>query len=287
MEHFDPKLLATLGIEKVATTLMDIGVDELFPGQWQKRKYFDEKSQTELDGSMRSAGTNVVPIIAVPRSTGHGYSIIAGERRWRSAQRIGLRQVKCEVGNYTYQQALFISAIENLQRSDLNPIEEATSYQELENEFGISHDLIARQIGKSRAHISNYLRLLKLDITVRDALIHKKLTFGQARPLCSLPLKSDQRAIAKRAIRLEWSVLQIQNAVYEITKKAPEPVKLSDQDADLRRLEREISEVTGISCIVRRTPKGNWELGFIAQGTEIFSGLLERLGIEIDADLEN
>ncbi|MBM5458936.1 ParB/RepB/Spo0J family partition protein [Pseudomonas sp. P66] len=286
MDQLDPKKLATLGIEQVPTTLMDIGLDQLFPGKWQKRKFFDDASLDELGDSMKSAGTNVVPLIVVPRQRGGGYNIVAGERRWRAAQRIGLATLKCEVGNYSFQQALFICAIENLQRADLNPIEEATSYQDLGNEFALSHDEIGRQLGKSRGHISNYLRLLQLDIRVRDALIQLRLTYGQARPLCALPHKVDQRRIAEKAIRLKWSVVQIQQAVNSITKKTPDPIKLSDTDADIRRLEREISEVTGLDCIVKRHATGRWQLGFNAPESESFSGLLERLGIHTDADFE-
>lgn len=284
--QLDPKKLDSLGIEKVPTTLMDIGLEELFAGVWQQRKFFSDESLDDLADSLLAAGKNVVPIIAVPRKGG-GYNIVAGERRWRAAQRIGLATVKCEIGDYTYRQALFISTIENLQREDLNPIEEATSYSEMASEFTLSHDDLARQLGKSRGHISNYLRLLQLDIRVRDALIHRRLTYGQARPLCTLKHKFDQRKIAEKAMRFEWTVTRIQKAVNDITQKAPAPVRLSDNDSDIKRLEREISEVTGLDCIVKRSPNGRWQLGFNAPESESFSGLLERLGVHTDADLEN
>lgn len=285
MYQLDTKKMDSLGIEKVPTTLMDIGLDQLFAGLWQKRRFFNDESLDELADSMRAAGTNVVPIIATPRKKG-GYDIIAGERRWRAAQRIGLDTLKCEVGNYTYEQALFISAVENLQREDLNPIEEATSYQDLASEFELSHDDLARQLGKSRGHVSNYVRLLQLDIRVRDALINRKLSYGQARPLCSLKNKFDQRKIAENAMRFDWPVVRIQAAVNEITKKTVSPVRLSETDSDIKRLEQEISEVTGLDCIVKRSANGRWQLGFNAPESESFSGLLERLGIHTDADLE-
>lgn len=285
MYHLDPEELDTLGIESVLTTLMDIGVEQLFPGIWQQRKSFGEAALDDLADSMKTAGTNVVPLIVVPRAEG-GYSIIAGERRWRAAQRLQMAKLKCEVGKYSYRQALYISAVENIQRDDLNPIEEATSFQVLADEFGLSHDVIAYRVGKSRAHVSNYTRLLKLDFRVRDALISKRLTFAQARPLCSLRFMSDQRKIAEKALKLDWSVLEITNAVNKILKKPDVTVKLSDSDADLRRLERAISERVGLECVVRRSPKGQWQLGFNAPESESFSGLLERLGVRTDIDFE-
>lgn len=285
MYQLDPKELDTLGIDLVLTTLMDIGVEQLFPGIWQQRKSFSEAALDDLADSMQTAGTNIVPLIVVPRAEG-GFSIIAGERRWRAAQRIQMRKLKCEVGKYSYRQALYISAVENIQRDDLNPIEEATSFQVLAEEFDLSHDVIARRVGKTRAHVSNYVRLLKLDFRVRDALISKRLTFAQARPLCSLELLSDQRKVAEKAMRLEWSVLEITSAVNKILKKPQVTVRLSDIDADLRRLERAISERVGLECVVRRSPKGQWQLGFNAPESESFSGLLERLGVRTDIDFE-
>lgn len=277
----------SLGIDQVATTLKIIEVELLYPGQWQKRESFENEPLEELTESLDTSGINVIPIIVTPRPCGVGYAIIAGERRWRAAQRLQWTHVKCEVGNFNFRQALFISTVENLQRRDLNPIEEAVSYRDLADEFtDLSHDDIARQVGKSRAHVSNYIRLLQLDIKVRDALKNRSLTFAQARPLCSLKHNLDQRKIAEKAVKHGWSVAKISQEVSELTAKPKAVVRLSDTDADLRRLEREISEVTGLDCVVRRSPKGQWQLGFNAPESESFSGLLSRLGVAIDEDLE-
>lgn len=287
MYQIDPKKFPALNIDKVATTLAVIGVDELFPGIWQKRKSFEEEALDDLADSMDAAGINVVPVIVMPRNEGAGYWIIAGERRWRSAQRANQQVLKCEVGEFSYEQALFISTVENLQRQDLNPIEEAESYQALAAEFtALTHDDIARQIGKSRGHVSNYLRLLQLPMKVRDALIARKLTSSQARPLCTLADPSDQLRVADLAIKRQWSVKEIGNEVARVlASKAPSrPVeaRLSDKDADLRVLERQISEITGVDCLVRRSERGNWQLAFIATHVDSFTGLLQKLGIEAD-----
>lgn len=286
MYQLDPKKLSCLGIQDVPTTLMNIEVERLHPGVWQKRKLFSEESLDDLADSMKTTGTNVVPMIVCFRPDGD-FSIIAGERRWRSGQRLGFRTLKCEVGAYSYEQAAYISAIENLQRTDLNPIEEATSYNDLCTELNLSHGDLATQLGKSRSHISNYVRLLDLDIRVRDSLISSRLSYGHARPLCSLKNKADQRNIAEKAVRFEWSVQKIQQAVNALTQRKPSPVKLSDTDPDLKRLERDISEVTGLDCVVKRTPGGSWQLGFLAPESESFTGLLDRLGVRFDSDLEN
>lgn len=273
-----------LGIDQVPTELRNISLDQLQAGVWQQRWNFDEASLGELANSMRVAGKNVVPAIVTRHPSG-GFSIIAGERRWRAAALVGLPTLQCIVGAYTFEQASYISIVENLQREDLNPIEEATSYQLLQERFDISHEEIGQQIGKSRSHVTNYLRLLKLDIQVRDALIRRELTAGQARPLCTLDHHFQQRRIAENAIRKGWPVTRISKEVASVLQKPVPVVKLSDNDPDLRRLEREISETVGLECVVKRSAKGQWQLGFNAGDDDTFSGLLERLGVKTDADL--
>lgn len=286
MYQSDQPKYTTFEIDKVQTVLQSIPLEQLKRGPWQQRRYFDESKLDELADSMRAAGTNVVPIIVAPHYEG-GFSIVAGERRWRAAQKIGHDKLSCLVGKYSYEQAAFICAVENLQREDINPIEEASSYLALQDQLNFSHEMIAKQIGKSRSHVTNYLRLLKLDIQVRDALVRGRLTYGQARPLCTLDSPAQQRRIAENTMRYEWPVIRVAKEVEALTRKPNTPVRLSDTDADLRRLERAISETTGLDCIIKRSPKGQWQLGFNAPSSEIFLGLLERLGVETDADLEN
>ncbi len=274
------------GINKVKTVVMHIPLDQLRPGPWQQRKYFDEPKILELADSMKAAGTNVVPAIVTPDETKGGYNIIAGERRWRAAQRNGADTLHCLVGVYDYEQAAFICAVENLQRADLNPIEEAASYQALQDQLQFSHEDIAQKIGKSRPHVTNYLRLLKLDIQVRDALAKGTLSYAQARPLCALEFPMQQRKIALRAVKESWSVVRINREVILLTKKPVERVHHTNTDADLRRLEQTISENTGVPCMVRKKPDGVWHVGFVATDTEVFNGLLKILGVEIDSEME-
>lgn len=273
--------MTSLGINTVPIELRNIPVDMLHPGVWQQRSSFDEESISELAVSIKAAGENVVPIIVKPRVEG-GYSIIAGERRWRAAQRVQLHELKALVGNYTHEQAMFIAAVENLQRKDLNPMDEARSYQTFITDMHLNHDQIAVQIGKSRPHVTSYLRLLTLDIRVRDAIENGRLTYGQARPLCTLKSMQIQRSICEKAIRLSWSVKRITEEVAKVLDK-PKPVaRLSDADVDIRRLERAVSEATGLDCVVKRSTQGQWQIGFNAGNSDSFQGLLERLGVMTD-----
>ncbi|RRV05446.1 ParB/RepB/Spo0J family partition protein [Stutzerimonas xanthomarina] len=275
--------LTSLNIQNVPAALMSIPVDLLHRGTWQQRRIFSDRALDELAESMATSGGNVVPIIVTPRPNG-GYAIIAGERRWRAAQRLGFETLQALVGAYSYEQAAFICAVENLQRENLTPIEEASSYQTLTTEFGLTHDEIARQIGKSRPHVTSYLRLLSLDIRVRDAIQAGRLTYGQARPICTLKSASQQREVCDKAVRLQWSVKRIEQEVIKLTEKVRPVVRLSDSDPDIRSIERAISEATGLECIVKRSPAGQWQVGFNAGNSESFEGLLERLGVRPDDD---
>lgn len=273
--------LTTLGINTVKVEVRYIPIELLHPGIWQQRTRFDDESIDELAASMRSGGTNVAAIIARPRAEG-GFSIIAGERRWRAGQRVPMHEMKVEIGDYSHEQAMFIASVENLQREDLNPMDEARGYQTFLSEMGVTHDELATAIGKSRSRVTSYLGLLSLDIRVRDALESGRFTYGQARQLTPIKSLRTQREICEKAIRLQWSVKQIAAEVAKVMDK-PKPVaRLSDTDVDLRRLERSVSEATGLECIVKRSPQGQWQIGFNAGNSDSFQGLLERLGVLTD-----
>ncbi|HHH9441236.1 TPA: ParB/RepB/Spo0J family partition protein [Pseudomonas aeruginosa] len=275
-----PETSQCLGINKVPVEFRDVDVDLMHPGVWQTRRNFTLAELEELGDSMVTSGGNVTRVVLCPRAQG-GYYIISGERRWRAAQLKMIPRLQCIIGAYSHDQARFISAVENVLRVQLNPIEEAQAYADIQ-ETGLSHEQIGKELGKSRSHISNYLRLLTLDIAVKDALIHGKLTATQARPLCSLDAKLLQREIASKAIRLAWSVKRIEDEVSKHLNKPKPKVALPRQDADIDRLTRLISEHTGYPCVIKKTPSGNWQMGFIMTGDDQFVGLIERLGIKVD-----
>jgi ParB family chromosome partitioning protein len=286
MYQSDPTQSSTLEIHKVKTELRQIPVDLCHSGMWQQRKTFNEQQMQELAASMKIAGENVTPIVLTPDPSG-GYSIISGERRWRAAQINRFEYVKALVGKYSFSQAAFIAAAENLQRADLNPIEEASSFYTMKQQANLSDEQIAAEFGKTRSHVSNYIRLLSLDIKVRDALIRGVLTFSQARPLCTLEHLFQQRDIAEMAIKHEWSNKAISEAVNKVLTKPKVSVKKTKTDADIASLERTISEKTGYPCRVKKTPAGHWLVSFLPGADDQFMGLLEQLGIKTDFDLGN
>jgi ParB family transcriptional regulator, chromosome partitioning protein len=272
--------MKTLDIHRVPTQLKRIPVDQLHPGPWQFRREFSEESINEMASSLSTGGINFNPLVVCPRNAG-GYYIICGERRWKGATRAMLGELECKVGDYNHAQALFIAIADNIQREEFNPIEEARAYKELV-EGGKRHEDIAKAVGRSRGHVSNYLRLLELDIAVRDMLIRGSLLASHARLLCSLESHTKQREIATAAVRGQWSYLKLQTKINEILNKPKPSADLTTGDPDIARLERIISEHTGYNCIIRKTAKNTWQAGFLMTSNEQFAGLLERMGIDVD-----
>lgn len=268
------------GVNEVKTQLRRVGVDQLHPGPWQPRRHFSHVELSELSRSLMTAGGNVTPLIVVPRPSG-GFYIISGERRWRAAQLAAIHDLLVLVGDYSDEQARFIAIIDNIQRSDLTPIEEATAYLELQK-GGLSHDDIAVEVSRSRGHVSNYIRMLSLDLRVRDLIGKGTLQPSHARLLCTVDAKQLQYDLALKTVRLEWSCKALAARIAEITNKPKPKVNLESKDVDVKRLTRIVSETTGYPCVIRKTERGNWEIGFLMSNDDQFCGLLERLGIDTD-----
>lgn len=187
---------ALLGTEERTQTLP---LTALKPNRMQPRSLFDEGGLEELAQSIRTQGV-VQPLIVAPRSDG-SYTIIAGERRFRAARLAGLKQVPVVMRDVADERELLeLALVENLQRADLNPLEEAEAYQELGARFGLSHEEIGGRVGKSRAAVSNALRLLRLPAEVQDLLRDGRMTAGQARPLLALSDPAAQVRLARRAV---------------------------------------------------------------------------------------
>lgn len=173
-------------LEADTSGLRTLALGDLRPNRFQPRAYFDEEGLSELAESIRSQGI-VQPLVVTPDDQG-GFRIIAGERRWRAAQRAGLNEVPAVVREVDGDQHLLeLALVENLQRADLNAVEEAEAYRSLGQSFGLSHEQIAQRVGKSRSAVTNALRLLKLPPEVLDMLRDGRLSGGQARPLATLP----------------------------------------------------------------------------------------------------
>lgn len=198
-------------------------VESLKPNRFQPRTYFDEAAIAELSESIRIQGL-VQPIVVSPEPDG-SYSIIAGERRWRAARRAGLENVPVVIREVADDgERLELALVENLQRSDLNPVEEAEAYLLLQEKFSLSQEEVASRVGKARTTVTNALRLLKLPEEVRELLRDGRLTAGQARPLLSLTDPDEQIALAQRAIRESLSARDLERLV-AAPKIAPKPPK--------------------------------------------------------------
>ncbi|VAW49472.1 Chromosome (plasmid) partitioning protein ParB [hydrothermal vent metagenome] len=209
---------ADLRIEKVA-------VERLQPGQYQPRQQFDEASLQELSDSIKAQGM-VQPIVVRPLDS-ETYEIIAGERRWRASKLAGLDKVPVIIRQADSQATLAMALIENIQREDLNPIEVAIGLKRLLKEFELTQQAVADAVGRSRASVSNLLRLLKLPKSIQKELHAGKISMGHARAIISLP-ESEQKKIIAKAIESAWSVREIEEAVQkllipaEIVKEAKE-----------------------------------------------------------------
>jgi len=180
-------------------TLRMLAVDLIQRGQYQPRQNFDQAALNELADSIRVQGM-VQPIVVRPKSSGHSYEIVAGERRWRAAQIAGLHDIPVIIKDVSDQTAMCLALVENIQRQDLNPLEEAGALERLINEFEMTHDVIADAIGRSRSAVSNLLRLLELHNDVKKLLVTRQLDMGHARALLSLA-KTKQLEVAKKVVK--------------------------------------------------------------------------------------
>jgi ParB family chromosome partitioning protein len=222
----------------------------LKPGRFNPRRNFAEAQLEELAASIRERGL-VQPLVVRP-STGDTYEIVAGERRWRAAQLANLHHVPVVVRALTDQEAVEIAIIENVQREDLNAIEEGEGYKLLMDGHCYTQEDLAKVIGKSRSHLANTLRLLKLPDGVQDLVRTGRLSAGHARPLVG---RGDAEAIAARAVNLGLSVRQVEALTREHTAK---PKRQKSKDADTRAAESELHEALGLDVEIR---KGKGEKG--------------------------
>jgi ParB family chromosome partitioning protein len=224
----------------------------LRPNPRNPRKAFDEGDLAELVASVRERGV-VQAILVRPVGSGEGYEIIAGERRWRAAQKAGLHEVPVAIHEVSDREALELAIIENVQRADLNPLEEALAYQQLIDEHQYSQSQLAEVIGKSRPHIANTLRLLKLPESVQVHVRSGKLSAGHARALLSL---DDPAAAARRIVEEGLSVREAEalgaaGARKDRPQRAPET-----KSADTRALEKQLGDLLGLKVAISYGPTG-------------------------------
>ena len=255
------------------STLREIAVNQLSAGKYQPRTRMDKVSLEELAQSIRSRGI-VQPILVREIGTGK-FEIVAGERRWRAAQIVGLATVPALVRDIPDEQALGIGLIENIQREDLNAIEEAAGIKRLIDEFKLTHESAAQAVGRSRAAVTNLLRLLELSKPVQDMLMDGKLDMGHARALLAL-VKSRQVELAHQIVARALSVREAERMVKAAltpssTKKTP-----AETDGDTRRLEDSIAEKLGARVVIKANAKGRGSLTLHFHSLEELDGLLEK-----------
>ncbi|MCX7634199.1 MAG: ParB/RepB/Spo0J family partition protein [Syntrophales bacterium] len=240
--------LAGNGADRPAYILC--GIEELTPNRFQPRKEFAREELEQLVASIKKDG--VIQPIIVRRIEGT-YEIIAGERRWRAAQAAGLKEVPVIVRTADDRELAELSLIENLQREDLNPIEEGEAYTTLVEHFGMTHDEIARRVGKDRSTVANTIRLLKLPPEIKKALMERRITAGHARSLLSLDKTSDQLALLRQIISRSLSVRECERIVKK--KQQHPPVKAEDIN-HLKELERHLADALSTTVRIRGNEKG-------------------------------
>ncbi len=237
--------------------LTEVPVRAIQPNPHQPRGFFDEQSLTELADSIREHGL-IQPLIVV-RSSEDQYTLIAGERRWRAAQIAGLDVVPVVVKDAAPQQMLELALVENVQRADLNPLEEALAYKQLAEEFGLTQEQIAQRVGKSRVSVANTLRLLKLPEPIKARLADGLISEGHARALLAVTDQATQQHLLTQIIKNNLSVRQTEEMVRRLldeqpaAKKAHPPHRVS---ADSRALEDRMRRVLGTKVSLFRSKKG-------------------------------
>jgi ParB family chromosome partitioning protein len=224
-------------------------VNALQPGKYQPRTRMDQEALNALAASIKAQGI-MQPILVRPVGDGK-HEIIAGERRWRAARIAGLSSVPVLVRNVPDQQALAVALIENIQREDLNALEEAAGIDRLIREFSLTHQAVADAVGKSRTTVTNLLRLLDLPPPVRDLLAQGQLEMGHARALLVLPA-DQQIALAREAAAEGWSVREVERRVgVGLKKNAPAGKRTARKDRDVARLEEEVSNRLGTTVQIK------------------------------------
>lgn len=258
--------------------LVEIDIDQIQPGRFQPRQNFDQQALEELADSIRSQGI-VQPVVL--RQEANHYELVAGERRWRAAQLAGLQKVPAVIRELDAKSVAAIALIENIQREDLNPLEEAIAFHRLIEEFDLTHQQVADSVGRSRAAVSNLLRLLDLAEPVKKQINEGLLNMGHARALLSL-IRHDQIEIAKLVVNRRLSVRETELLVkktlaVQSEQKTGQRSDSKKVDPDVRRLENQISEKLGASVKIRSGKEGAGQLVIHFHSAVELDGILEHL----------
>jgi ParB family transcriptional regulator, chromosome partitioning protein len=256
--------------------LQTLAIDRVQPGKYQPRTQMDEAALDELAASIREHGV-MQPILVRPVEGGR-FEIVAGERRWRAAKRAGLTELPALVKAVPDQTALALALIENIQREDLNPLEQANGIARLIDEFGITHDAAAKAVGRSRSAVTNLLRLRELAKPVQAYLMDGRLDMGHARALLALPA-GPQTAAAARVVAQGLSVRETERLVHQFAhpgrRQAAHQTRAADPD--LSRLQNELAETLGAKVTIDAKARGSGRIVIAYSSLEQLDGILAKL----------
>lgn len=246
--------------------IKEINLKELRPNPYQPRKVFSEEAIEELKQSILLHGI-LQPIIA--RKSIKGYEIVVGERRFRAAGEAGLKTVPVVVREMTEQQMMELAILENLQREDLNPIEEAIAYQTLLERLNLTQDELAKRLGKSRPHITNHVRLLSLPEEIKKFISEGKISMGHGRALLALKNKEKLNAVVAKVMKEKLNVRQLEQYIHQLNEIVPRETKTKEQpkkDIFIKQRETSLRERLGTTVTIKQTKKkGKIEIEFFSQ----------------------
>ena len=270
-------LLAGTDAPDTAEALQTLALDRIQPGKYQPRMHMDDAALDELSASIREHGV-MQPILVRPVDGGR-FEIVAGERRWRAAKRAGLESVPALVKPVPDQSALALALIENIQREDLNPLEQANGIHRLISEFGLTHDAAAKAVGRSRSAVTNLLRLRELAKPVQSYLMNGQLDMGHARALLALPT-AQQAGAASRVVAQLLSVRETEKLVHQLAHPDRRGGRRHGRasDPDLARLEETLAESLGAKVTIDARAGGAGKLTIAYSTLEQLDGILARLG---------
>ena len=262
-------LSSLIGETKVEKATNKLSTGDLYPNKFQPRKIFDEESLNDLQKSIKERGI-IQPIIVRKSNENSKYEIIAGERRWLAAQKAGLHEVPVVVTEADDLKSLEFAIVENVQRNDLNPLEEAQGYQRLINDFSYDQEKVSKFIGKSRSYITNCLRILTLPNDVLSLIEEKKLSTGHAKILVGLENAS---FVAQKIIEKKLSVRQSENFVKIFKKKKGFNVK--SNDPNIISLEKSISDKIGLNVSIKNSKKNKGTITFVYHDIEQLNKIID------------
>jgi ParB family chromosome partitioning protein len=265
-------LSSLIGETKVETQKNQLPISDLIPNKYQPRKIFDERNLEDLTNSIKERGMIQPIIVRKSNDNKSKYEIIAGERRWVAAQRAGLHNVPVVITEADDLKSLEFAIVENVQRHDLNPLEEAQGYKRLIDEFSYDQEKVSKFIGKSRSHIANCLRLLTLPEDVIKLIENQELTSGHAKVLVGL---ENANFLATKIIEKKLSVRQTEHFV-KIFKKKKNKLK-SYKDPNIRALEHSTSEKIGLNVVIKNSSKNKGSISFFYNDLEQLNRLIETI----------